>query len=64
MVPWIFGVEDITLGLGDPGLEKNVLLSRNMPEYGTIVWFAGTCLENFSKFFGPLWCTGIVVSTS
>ena len=51
MVPWIFGVEDITQGLGDPGLEKNVLLSRNMPEYGTIVWFAGTCLEFFSNFW-------------
>ena len=53
MAPWIFGVEGITLG--DPGLEIFVLLSRNMPDYGTIVWFAGTCLEKFSKFFGPLW---------
>ena len=47
MAPWIFGVEDITLG--DTGLKFFVLLSRNMPDYGTIVWFAGTCLENFSK---------------
>ena len=53
MAPWIFGVEDITLG--DPGLNFFVLLSRNMPDYGTIVWFAGTCLEKFSNFFAPLW---------
>ena len=30
-----FGVEGITLG--DPGLTFFVLLSRNMPDYGTIV---------------------------
>ena len=53
VAPWIFGVEDITLW--DPGLNFFVLLSRNMPDYGIIVWFAGTCVEKFSKFFAPLW---------
>ena len=50
MFPWIFGARGLIMG--DPGLKKIVLLSWNMPDSGTIVWFSGTCAEIFFEIFG------------
>ena len=48
---WIFGTKDI---LGDPGLKKFVLLSRNMPKHKNKIQFSWTCSEIFSDILEPL----------